>query len=90
MTFIHPVWFRVNLPQVSVMRFIAETPSEYYLMGASGDSLYHVVVLTEDVVEYLTNEFRVNDLVMTTPAEVKMVLRSCSKKWGNQELLHLE
>jgi hypothetical protein len=89
MAFINPVWFRVELPQVSVMRFIAETAPEHYLMGTTGGSVYHAVVLSEDVVEYLINEYQIEELVILSPTEVKKVLRSCNRKWGNWELLDL-
>jgi hypothetical protein len=89
MAFINPVWFRVNRPQISVMWFIAETAPEHYFMGTTGGSVYHAVVLSEDIVEYLTNEYQVEELVIVSPAEVKKVLRSCSRKWGNWELLDL-
>jgi hypothetical protein len=59
MTFINPVWFIADLPKTAVMDIISRTePDCYYLVPAAGD-LYYGMFLSEDTLEYLTNELTV-------------------------------
>jgi hypothetical protein len=76
MTFINPVWFKADLPITAVMEFIARTPAECYYLVPAGGGFYYGMLLEEDMLEYLTNEFLVRSLQIAPSAEVK-------KCWNN-------
>ena len=70
MSFYTPVSFRAELTKVSLMDFIALTePDCYYLVLAGGDLCYGMF-LSEDMLEYLTSEFTVNNLQIVAACEV--------------------
>lgn len=71
------------------MDFIAQTPAEAYFLviPLAGNEVYGMVI-SEDVIEYLTNEFAVQSLELIPPAQVKKVMATAAcKKSGNYALL---
>jgi hypothetical protein len=72
MVYITPVWFRVKLTQPTVMDFISRTPPEMYFLVPNDTLIYYGMVIQDDMVEYLCNEFKVLDLEILSAYEVKM------------------
>lgn len=71
------------------MDFIARTPAEAYFLAIplTGNEIYGIVI-SEDVIEYLTNEFTVRSLALLLPAQVKKIMATTAcKKAGNYALL---
>jgi hypothetical protein len=88
-SFIQPVSFKAVLSKPALMDFIAKTPAEAYFLviPATGNEVYGIVI-SEDVIEYLTNEFTVHSLEFVPPAQVQKVMANTPcKKSGNYALL---
>ena len=89
MSFINTYIFKAELPKPAIMDFIARTPSELFLMVPSGQFIYGIL-MTDEVAEYFTNEFKIITFEIIQPSELRKVLSipGC-KVWGNRELLNL-
>lgn len=88
-SFIQPVSFKAVLSKPALMDFIAKTPADAYFLviPSTGNEVYGIVI-SEDVIEYLTNEFTVHSLELIPPAQVQKVLATTAcKKSGNYALL---
>lgn len=81
-------WFRAELPKTAIMDFISRTPPEYYFLVPDGTWTYGMV-MTDEVMEFLTNEFSVKSLEIIQPVELKKILTKPGVKvWGNQDLIN--
>jgi hypothetical protein len=89
MSFINTYIFKAELSKTAIMDFIARTPPELFLMASSGQFIYGIL-MTDEVAEYFTNEFKIITFEIIQPQELKKVLSipGC-KVWGNWELLNL-
>ena len=89
MSFINTYIFKAELPKPAIMDFIARTPPELFLMASSGQFIYGIL-LTDEVAEYFTNEFKIITFEIIQPQELKKVISTPECKiWGNRELLNL-
>lgn len=70
------------------MSFIASVPAEYYYFLVPDDNTIYGMFISEEVVEYFTNEFPLQSFEIVRPDEIKKALqvKGC-KVWGNKELL---
>ena len=66
------------------MDFIARTAPEHYYLIPGGGNIYYGMFISEEIVEYFTNEFTVRNLDIVTQVEVKRILAlPGSKVWGD-------
>jgi hypothetical protein len=88
MAFIKPVWFKAELLPTAVMEFISRTPPEMYFLVPNDTLIYYGMVIQEDMVEYLCNEFKVLDLEIVSANDVKKAATKpgCTI-WGNRDLI---
>ena len=71
------------------MDFMARTPTELYLLVPDGDSAYFGMVASEEVMEFLVNEFSLTTLDIIAPSDLEQVLsRPGVRIWGNPTLAH--
>ncbi|MEI6945962.1 hypothetical protein V9K67_02095 [Paraflavisolibacter sp. H34] len=90
MSFIRIYPFRAEIPKPALLEFIARTPPDCFcFLVASGPWVYGLF-LSEEVVEYFTNEFPCHRFEIVAPEEVRKARfgHGC-KVWGNAELLTL-
>ena len=84
------VFFKAHVSKGSLAAFFANVPAEQYcfIVPESGEHIYGCFVSVDDLLEYFTNEFPIQELQMLTTAEFK---KACSlapyKVWGSRELL---
>ncbi len=88
MSFISTYTFRTEVPKPALLDFIAKTPPEYFYFLVPEGSYVYGMFLTDDVVEYFTNEFPVQTFEIVQADVLKEVSsRPGCKVWGNKELL---
>jgi hypothetical protein len=86
--YIKPIWFRVELTPPTLMNFIGSTPPEAYCLVPMGGLVYYGIAISDDVVEYLTNEFLVKSLEIVSSEQIKkLTLKPGCKIWGNADLI---
>jgi hypothetical protein len=70
------------------MDFISRTPPDCYFLVPVNGNMYYGMVLSEDTVEYLTNEFTVHRLEIVDSVEVRKILTQPGCKiFGNKDLI---
>jgi hypothetical protein len=90
MSFISTYTFRTEIARPALLDFIARTPPEYFYFLVTGGPHVYGMFLTDDVVEYFTNEFPVQTFEIVEPGMLKEILSQPGcKVWGNRELLGL-
>lgn len=90
MSFIQPYWFKVEMPPPSLMDFIARTSPEVYCLLPAGGRWYFGVVLSEEVIEYLLNEFKVLSFEQSSSLHIQTAAaKPGCQIWGNTELVNL-
>jgi hypothetical protein len=88
MSFISTYTFRTQISRPALLDFIAKTPPEYFYFLVSSDAYVYGMFLTDDVVEYFTNEFPVQTFeIVHTDVLNKILKEPGCKVWGNKELL---
>jgi hypothetical protein len=89
MAFVTPYCFRAEMSKPALMDFIARTPMEAYCLLPEGSWVYGLVISNE-VLEYLTNEFAVRTLEIIPAGEFqRLASRPQCRIWGSRELLAL-
>lgn len=89
MLYYNPCWFKIELLPTAIMDFIAKTPPDCYFLVSVGENLYYGMVVSEDIIEYLLNEFHVKSFEVLQSEQIKKVLFTPTYKFfGNQELLN--
>ena len=89
MSFIVTYWLRAELSKPAIMEFLARVPAGQYLLVPSDNWVYGVVV-SDEVMEFFTNECSVRSLEFIPAAEVRqLAARPGARVWGNRELLTL-
>ena len=87
MSFIRTYTFRTEIARPALLDFISRTPPEYFYFLVTGDSQIYGMFLTDDVVEYFTNEFPVRTFeIIEQEALREILLQPGCKVWGNREL----
>jgi hypothetical protein len=70
------------------MDFIGRTPSDVYCLTPAGGYVYYGIVISDDILEFLTNEFQVRNLEIVNSAEItKLSTKPGCKIWGNVDLI---
>jgi hypothetical protein len=88
MSFISTYTFRTEIAMPALLDFIARTPPEYFYFLVTGGTHVYGMFLTDDVVEYFTNEFPVRTFEIVEPGVLhEIFLQSGCKVWGNRELV---
>jgi hypothetical protein len=89
MSFITSYIFRAEISKTALLDFITKTPPEYYYFLVPSGPFVYGFFLTNDVVEYFTNEFPVKSLEIIPKEEIKKIVNTPGCKiWGNRELLN--
>lgn len=88
--FVEVCFFRAKLSKSQLLSFIASTPDNVYLLFIPNDGSPVYGCLYAQDVDYLLNEFIVDQFFVITPAEVRKALNSrpC-RKCGNDGFLYL-
>jgi hypothetical protein len=90
MSFIQPYWFKVEMPPPAVMDFIAKTSPDIYCFIPAGGRWYFGVVLSEDVIDYLLNEFTIISFEQASPVHIQTAAaKPGCRIWGNTDLVSL-
>jgi hypothetical protein len=80
--------FKAELSKIAIMDFISKTPAEYYFLIPDGVLVYGMMV-TNEVMEFLINEFAVKSLEIISLSEIKKAIaRPGAKFWGNTDLVN--
>lgn len=88
MSFIRTYTFRTEIARPALLDFIARTPPEYFYFLVTGGPDVYGMFLTDDVVEYFTNEFPVRSFEIIEQGKLNEILTQPGcKVWGNRELL---
>jgi hypothetical protein len=87
--FIQTVSFVAEMSKPSLMDFIARTPADVYFLVIpfTGNRVFGIVI-SDDVLEYLTNEFTILSLELVPQAQISKYLGEGNcRKTGNESLL---
>jgi hypothetical protein len=86
--FVTSYYFKAEIAKPVLLDFIAKTPPElFYFLVPAGNYVFGLF-LTDELVEYFTNEFPVRSFEIVQPHVLKsLVATQDCKIWGNQELL---
>lgn len=88
MAYIKLGYFKVRLGKLAVMDFIARTPSDMYCLIPVGQDTYCGIVISENVIEYLLNEFSILSFEVMEKEPILQIIENFQiKAWGNRELL---
>jgi hypothetical protein len=89
MSFIVTYWLRAELSKPAIMEFLARVPAEQYLLIPRDNGVYGVVV-SDEVMEFFTNECSVKALEVVPAAQVRqLAAEPGARVWGTRELLTL-
>ncbi len=89
--FITSYCFTADIPKVSLLQFLAQAPPELFcfIVLPNEPSIYGYF-LSDELMEYFTNEFAVNSLRIIPEEEIMQAQKATARKiWGNPELLNL-
>ncbi|GAA4336376.1 hypothetical protein [Flaviaesturariibacter amylovorans] len=90
MSFINPIAFKAALPKATLLDFIARTPADQFVFVAPAGPYIYGLFLTEDVAEFLCNEFLFDHFEIVPAADLRTLARDGAVKiWGNRELLEV-
>jgi hypothetical protein len=77
------------MPKPAIMDFIARTPPEFYFLVPDTTWVYGMLV-SDDVMEFLINEFTVKSLEIVSVSEIRKVMfRPGARIWGSQDLINI-
>ena len=87
--FINSYVFKAEVAKASLAAFFAHVSPEHYcfLVPPTGGHVYGYF-LSQDIMEYFTNEFPVKSLQIIPPNEMKKIAANAHTLWGSRELLH--
>jgi hypothetical protein len=84
-------FFRVAVEKRALMQFLANVPAKQYcFVVIPNTSWIYACFLSNDCVEYLTNECLVQEIVSVPKEVIRKAAETKEKKlWSNEEILYL-
>ncbi len=90
MSFITTHFFKAKIAKAELIEFISLAPSELYFFIISSEPVVYGMFVSDEVVEFFTNEFTVQlfEIVSEETISSKLLVKDF-KIWGNKELLYI-
>ncbi|RYY94394.1 MAG: hypothetical protein EOO11_17975 [Chitinophagaceae bacterium] len=90
MSFINPIAFKATLPRAALIDFIARTPPDQFVFVVPPGPYIYGLFLSEDVAEFLCNEFPPDHFEIIPVAELRTLAGDAGVRiWGARGLLEL-